>query len=330
MNVKRLIDALVQQTTVLIAQLATTAGIRAPLSHVANQVFHDLAEEIERQGVTRKVAADMFGLALRSYQLKVQRLEESLTEREASLWEAVLEYIRDHEMVRREDVLTHFSEDPQQSIKSILKDLVDSGLVFQTGSGRSRSYRAASEQEIGSLSEDEAEESAPFVVWLAVYRAGPATFDELRAHLGMESDALRRALSTLLGEGRVSVAEDEDEREIFSTDKVVISQADEAGWEAAVFDHFNAMVSALTTRLRGDTQPHFDRPVVGGSTYTFDVGDEHPLRDEVLALLDETREQVSDLRERVTNINEERDWSDALDERVTFYFGQTITRNDTD
>lgn len=327
MNVKRLIDALVQQTTVLIAQLATNAGIRAPLSHVANQVFHDLADEIERQGVTKKVAADMFGLALRSYQLKVQRLEESLTEREHSLWEAVLEHIRDHEIARREDVLTHFSDDPQESVKSILKDLVDSGLVFQTGSGRTRRYRAASEQEIGSLTEDEAEESAPFVVWLAVYRMGPTRFDELRAHLGMEPQALRRALSTLLGEGRVTVTEDQDDNELFSTDKVIIAESDDAGWEAAVFDHFNALVSALTTRLRGEVQSRYDRPVVGGSTYTFDVGEDHPLRDEALELLGETRVRVSDLRERVTQMNEERDWPDALDERVTFYFGQTVTKS---
>jgi hypothetical protein len=79
MDAKLLIDAIVRQTTVLIAQLSTSAGIRAPLAHVADQVFLDLASEIEAQGVARKVAADMFGLALRSYQKKVQRLTESAT-----------------------------------------------------------------------------------------------------------------------------------------------------------------------------------------------------------------------------------------------------------
>ena len=37
-------DALVRQTTVLIAQLSTTAGIRAPLAHVADQVFVELVK----------------------------------------------------------------------------------------------------------------------------------------------------------------------------------------------------------------------------------------------------------------------------------------------
>jgi len=46
-----LIDAIVRQTTVLIAHLSTAAGIRAPLAHVADEVFLRLASEIEAQGV---------------------------------------------------------------------------------------------------------------------------------------------------------------------------------------------------------------------------------------------------------------------------------------
>src|SRR5512136_570331 len=88
MDVQLLIEYIVRQTTVLLAQLSTAAGVRAPLAHVADQVFLDLAREIEAQGVRRKVVADMFGLALRSYQLKVQRLEDSACV-EPSLWQQV-------------------------------------------------------------------------------------------------------------------------------------------------------------------------------------------------------------------------------------------------
>src|SRR6185295_12777523 len=93
MNGKLLIDALVRQTMVLVAQLSTAAGIRAPLAHVADEVFVSLAREIEAHGVGRKVVADMFGLALRTYQKKVQRPTESVTERERTLWEAVLDFV---------------------------------------------------------------------------------------------------------------------------------------------------------------------------------------------------------------------------------------------
>jgi hypothetical protein len=53
MNAQVLINAVVRHTTVLIAQLATSGGLRAPLAHLANQVFLDLATELERQGVSR-------------------------------------------------------------------------------------------------------------------------------------------------------------------------------------------------------------------------------------------------------------------------------------
>lgn len=109
MTVDFLIRAIVHQTTILIAQLATLGGGRAPLAQVANQVFLDLVRELERQGVSRKVSADMFGLGLRTYRRKVQRLSESSTERGRSLWEAVLDHVRAVGPVDRDAVLTRFA-----------------------------------------------------------------------------------------------------------------------------------------------------------------------------------------------------------------------------
>jgi hypothetical protein len=84
MHPKLLIDAITRQTTVLIAQLSTSAGLRAPLAHVADQVFVELARELEAQGLGKKVVADMFGMALRGYQKKVQRLSLGVGSRDRS------------------------------------------------------------------------------------------------------------------------------------------------------------------------------------------------------------------------------------------------------
>lgn len=91
MNINLLIDAVVRQTTVLIAHLATATGTRAPLAHVANQIFLDLVQELRRQGLGRKVIADMFGMALRTYHGRVQRLSVSPRARGAPLspWWAI-------------------------------------------------------------------------------------------------------------------------------------------------------------------------------------------------------------------------------------------------
>lgn len=88
--------------------LATSGGARAPLAHIANQVFNDLATELERQGLSRKVTADMFGISLRSYQRKLARLRESSSDRGRSMWEAVLEFLVSRGITTRVEVLERF------------------------------------------------------------------------------------------------------------------------------------------------------------------------------------------------------------------------------
>ena len=143
MNVGALIDAIVRQTTVLLAQLATAGGNRPQLAHTANQVFLDLVDGLKEQGLTSKVIADMFGLAVRTYHAKLQRLSESRTVRGRSLWEALLEYIETKGPVLRNDVLARFSYDDPLTVRGVLKDLVESGVVYQTGRGDHVQYRAA-------------------------------------------------------------------------------------------------------------------------------------------------------------------------------------------
>ncbi len=49
MNLRLLIDGIVRQTTVLVAQLSTTSGVRSPLAQIADQVFLQLTQELESQ-----------------------------------------------------------------------------------------------------------------------------------------------------------------------------------------------------------------------------------------------------------------------------------------
>jgi hypothetical protein len=207
---------------VLIAQLATTGGVRAPLAHVANQVFVDLATELERQGLSRKITADMFGISLRAYQRKVQRLRESRTDHGRSMWEAVLDYLGSTGVVTREKVLARFHRDSEGVVASILHDLVDSGLVFCSGSGARAVYRVASAEEIDSVRRGDAAEGLPEFLWAHIYRHGPVTRVE---------DALRYRAARL------------------------VLEADAAhGWEASMYDHFQALVSTLCAKIGARSQ----------------------------------------------------------------------------
>jgi hypothetical protein len=323
MNVKLLIDAVVRQTTVLIAQMATAAGIRAPLSHVANQVFLDLARELESQGVGRKVIADMFGLALRSYQLKVQRLEAGGGSGGETLWEAVFAYVREQEEVLLTSVLRRFHRDEEAIVRGILRDLCDSGLLYRSGRGTGTAYRARSPEEVRkTAAADRALGVDPFV-WLSIYLNGPLSRDALADVTGLEAARVDEALDRLVGDGRVDV-HTADGVPRYRARHVILPIESPAGWEAAVLDHFQAMVGALVSKLRGGEARAMRADEVGGSTWSFDVWPGHPLEADARGLLGRVRADVSALRRRVTEHNDAHPPPRKGGSRVVFYAGQNV------
>jgi hypothetical protein len=321
MDAKLLIDAIVRQTTVLIAQLSTSAGIRAPLAHVADQVFLDLSQEIEAQGVARKVAADMFGLALRSYQKKVARLTESATVRERTLWEAVLGYLSEHGSVNREQLFDRFKRDSEQDVAAVLVDLVGQGLVYSTGKGKNAVYGASSDLDRGRVAEQAREETVHSMVWLALYRR-PSTRVELGAALPFAASLVDKAVDALVAEGRVR-----RDGATLSAESFVVPVGAEQGWEAAVFDHFSAVASAIAAKVRRGARSDA-KDVVGGATLTFELDPEHPNLEEVYGLLARVRRDVNDVWARVMQHNEQHPLDEARKIKVTVYFGQNVDEVD--
>jgi hypothetical protein len=328
MHASILIERIVRQTTVLIAQLSTAAGIRAPLAHLADQVFVELAREIESQGVPRKVAADMFGLALRTYQRKVQRLAESATQRNTTLWEAVLDHVRQQESVSRGRLLQRFASDDPEQVAAVITDLVASGLLYASGRGAHAMYRALSADERREVAESNELDAVAGLLWLTIYRrkAG-STVDELAAELGMEGALVERGLAQLLGDGRIEKSAT-GAQERFSAQTFLVPIGAERGWEAAVCDHFTAVASAIASKLARGPARSAEGDVVGGATYAFDLHDAHPHRARVLALLREERARVGALWDEVRQHNAAHPVDESARARVTFYFGQHVIEAD--
>jgi hypothetical protein len=323
MTLQVLIDSVVRQITVLIAQLATSGGVRAPVAHLANQVFLELANELEAQGVSRKVSADMFGMALRAYIRKLRRLSEAQTERGRTLWQAVLEFVRSEQLVTRERVLGRFERDGELEVSAVLHDLTESNLVFCSGTGRNAVFRAASDEELGRLSQLSGQGGLDELAWVLVYRNGPLSEAQLSELLARGNEPLEPLLSRLLAAGRIERTAD---------DKVVaraffLPLGSSQGWEAAVFDHLQALVQTVCQRLQQSALGAAPDDVVGGSTYAFDVWPGHPLEDEVKGQLSRMRTQASALRQRVDAYN--RTSGLARDyERVTTYMGQCVMQRE--
>lgn len=144
MTTDSLIRALVSQTTILVARLATTQGGRASLARIPDQVFLGLVRELERQGVGRKVSADMFGVGLRTHRRQIHRVMERTGAGGRSLWEAILESLAQSEKpLSRDEVLQRFARDDELQVRAILRDLCASGLVEKRGRTRHASYEAS-------------------------------------------------------------------------------------------------------------------------------------------------------------------------------------------
>jgi hypothetical protein len=323
MNVNVLIDSIVRQTTVLIAQLATAAGARPSLAHTANQVFVDLVRELKDQGVTNKVIADMFGLALRTYHDRIRRLEESATYGGRSLWEAVLEFVQERETVLQADVQHRFRNDDPLTLRGVLRDLVESGLLFRSGRGERVTYRAATPAEMELPGNVDPMTARCNLVWVGVHRLGPATVEQLIELIPMPQKEMESSLQVLMREGKVRVLEGQPEGADakYLAEGCYIQIGDSAGWEAAVFDHYQALVTAVCAKLRlgGESGER-----VGGSTYSYFVWPGHPMEGEVYGLLSRVREQAATLRQRVDAFNRSQPKARQEMTRVIAYVGQSV------
>jgi DNA-binding Lrp family transcriptional regulator len=322
MTIAVLIQSIVRQTTILIAQLATTGRARAPLAQIADQVFAELVLELERQGVSRKVTADMFGVSLRTFQRRIQHLEESPTEQGRSTWEAVLGFIRSRSPLTRTEILTHFARDDDARVRSVLRDLCESKLVYSTGMGPSTGYRAATEDELGALWRLQGAAGFDELLWALIYRDGPITLAELAQQVHVDEQTLGEALARLSGSGRIEGTEKAGGNG-YSARRLLIPLGSPVGWEAAVFDHFKAMVNTIAGKLREERSAPTLSDTVGGSTYTLDVWPGHPLADEVYGTLGRLRATMVELRERVEAVNAQQELPVPY-ARVVAYVGQCV------
>jgi hypothetical protein len=323
-NLKLLLDGVVRQTTVLLAQLSTAAGARSPLAHVADQVFLELAREIENQGVRRQVVADMFGMALRSYQKKMRRLTESASVGEQTLWQAVLDLV-EREQPTRARVLERFQFDGEREVAAVLKDLLRSGLVSVTGAGDEAVYAVTSDALRDKVQRRQDVDSLANLAWLLIFRHEIEQRAELAPRLGVDEATANAALDELLKSGRV----DEADGRLVSSN-VVLPLGSEQGWETAILDHFRTVAVAIATKVRTGFGGAKADDRIGGSTFTFTVAPGHPHEREVYELLKRTRLAAQALWDKVAAHNQDHPPDPEGSTRVSFYVGQVVDLGDED
>lgn len=335
MQSRVLIDQIMQQTTVLIAQLSTAAGIRAPLAHIADEVFLHLSDSIEKQGVSRKVAADMFGMALRTYQRRVQAITESSSARDQTLWEAVFDYIQHPPGRTRAETLHRFRWDGESSVKAVLHDLINSGLIYSIKQGGNTLYKVTPESDLQTLAEHGERSSLPSLVWVHIYRQGESRPSTVAQHLKADERVIREVIAELVEAGRLeeiaseqAPGDEEGLESSYRSANCYLPVGSQVGWGAAVYDHFQAMAKAIANKLNRHGARSAQDDEIGGATLSFDIHSGHPYEAEVLSLLKRYRDEINELWAKVAETNHEaRERGDETPEdavKVTFYMGQNV------
>jgi hypothetical protein len=291
------------------------------LARIADQVFLDLAKELDSQGVGRRVAADMFGMALRSYQKKLRRLTESAVCFDKTLWQAVFEFIRDHENVSRIELFDRFARDGEREVGSVINDLVSSGLLSQTGGKYDRYYKITSEHDLRHTIKISDRESVIPLIWLTIHNHPGITLAKLVNHLSLEKSVVRNAVKSLIDDGRCNGDPDSDRSPLVAED-LIVPVGDAQGWEIAVYDHFRAVANAIACKVRSGRTCSKTEDIVGGATLSFDLYSGHPYEARVTQLLSEVRERTNLLWKELEDYNSEHPISEKEYRRLFFYFGQ--------
>jgi hypothetical protein len=150
--------------------------------------------------------------------------------------------------------------------------------------------------------------------------------DEVANLTRLPEAAVHAALAVLLEDGRAERVAGDAARYISRRIDVPVGQA--KGWEAAVFDHFQAMVSAICAKLAAGGTRSARGDLTGGATYSLDLFPGHPLEAEAHGTLERVRAELEDLRARIDAVNAQ-DPSPRTD-RLLFYFGQHLRSDRAD
>jgi predicted transcriptional regulator len=236
----------------------------------------------------------------------------------------VQKYLAERGSATRGELIAHFKHDEEASIRGILNDLVESGLLVRSGRGEETRYRIATAEELrdaGTRVESRPQDSIAALIWVHIYREGPLSLDKLAQLVPLSRAVLSAAVDTLVEDGRVR-----REGEQLLVEHVLIPVGETAGWEAAVIDHHGAVLNAIAAKLSKGARTSAAADEVGGTTLTFDLWPGHPHEQEVRSLLRSMREQVLPLWERSEAHSREHPGLETY--RVHFYCGQYLVEEE--
>jgi hypothetical protein len=182
-------------------------------------------------------------------------------------------------------------------------------------------YGVTSATDRQRITDAEGAEATASMVWVSIYREPALSAPELAGRLAMDPQLTTQAVEQLVRDGRVT---QDPETGALRAATFSIPVGSERGWESAVYDHFQAVSTAIASKLRHTGPRSAAGDLVGGATLSFDLYSGHPHEERVYALLETIRAQLNQVWNAVRQANEARPVSDEERIKVTFYFGQNV------
>jgi len=245
-----------------------------------------------------------------------------VTNREMTLWQAVLDFLRENGSTARTRLFGRFRYESESNLRAVLNDLVTSGLVYCTGRGDSAIYGITSETDQNRMLKQQDADSVAAMIWLNVCHQ-PQSIEEIKQTVAADSTVIDCAIEILIDDGRARLDESQLPA-LLHADTFLIPVGSEKGWEAAVFDHFRTVTNAIAAKARKNGTGSTESDTVGGATIYCDVYPGHPMESEVYGLLKRVRTEMNELWSRVSKYNKENPIDDKSVTTVSFYCGQNV------
>lgn len=128
---RQLVKRLITEAARLTVAAALSEGRRASVAWCTDAFFVAMADEFERQGVTRKVAAQLFGLTRRTYNRRLADIQSPNLDDLTLTSRILVELGRGPKS--KASLTAHFSAIPLRTFRSVLRDLHAQGWVTEEG-----------------------------------------------------------------------------------------------------------------------------------------------------------------------------------------------------
>jgi len=331
MNFSNLVERIVPLVAELFATLASRDPLRMHFADIAGKTLLDIVQTLRSDGISQEAIAASLEMTITGFRAKMKKLAQEFEEVDAvpgdagprTLLERVHGFVYeeggDRVGTRYQDIADAFRGVKPDSLRGVLHFLVQSGVLSVTGRGATREYRTIPQRRADSAS------LADAVVML--YRDGPMTVAELAHRLEVPTATARRFVERLEGEGRLEPGGGPTGETTYKATSYHVPMGSADGYEAALWDHFQAVVRSVNKKVRLGRYNASLHDVNGGTTFSFDVAEDSELFEELSGFLQSMRVQMEAWRERAL---EEVPPPGTSSKRVTIYTGQMVEDRDAD